>query len=63
VYQEAALVEAGPRRFLVYGNYDVLLRYNCAHHYALTVALLADRIGAPAAPRPPVRPASRARTR
>ena len=63
VYQEAGLVEAGPRRFLVYGNYDVLLRYNCAHHYALTVAMLADRIGAPAAPRPPVRPASRARTR
>jgi membrane-bound lytic murein transglycosylase B len=41
---EAALVRAGQRRFLVHGNYDALLRYNCAHHYALTVAILADRI-------------------
>ena len=41
----AALVRAGQRRFLVHGNYDALLRYNCHHHYALAVALLADRIG------------------
>ncbi len=43
----AALVrpdgEGGPA-FLVYRNYRVLLHYNCAHHYALTVATLADRI-------------------
>jgi membrane-bound lytic murein transglycosylase B len=41
---EAALVRAGTRRFLVHGNYDAILRYNCAHFYALSVALLADRI-------------------
>ena len=32
------------RTFLVYENYDAILRYNCAHYYALTVALLADQI-------------------
>ena len=38
---------ARPRRharFLVYANYEALLDYNCAHTYALSVALLADRI-------------------
>ncbi len=30
--------------FLVYANYRSVLRYNCAHHYALTVSMLADRI-------------------
>ncbi|MBM3219952.1 MAG: lytic murein transglycosylase [Candidatus Rokubacteria bacterium] len=40
----AALVRAGDRRFLVHGNYDAILRYNCSHHYALSVTLLADRI-------------------
>jgi membrane-bound lytic murein transglycosylase B len=39
---EAGLVETEDRSFLVYTNYDALLRYNCAHHYALSVALLAD---------------------
>lgn len=62
----AALVQADARHFLVYANYDALLRYNCAHHYALTVAILADRIpdraGGPApapggAPPPPPAPA------
>ncbi|MBM4440017.1 MAG: lytic murein transglycosylase [Candidatus Rokubacteria bacterium] len=43
---EAALIRAGRRRFLVHDNYDAILRYNCAQHYALTVAILADRIGA-----------------
>ena len=43
--QQAALVRVGSRQFLVQGNYDALLRYNCAHYYALSVALLADRIG------------------
>lgn len=38
----AALVQAGRRSFLVYPNYDVILRYNCAHHYALTVGLFAE---------------------
>jgi membrane-bound lytic murein transglycosylase B len=38
----AALVQAGRRSFLVYPNYDAILRYNCAHHYALTVGLFAE---------------------
>lgn len=41
---DAALVRVGERSFLVYPNYDVLLRYNCAHNYALSVAALADRL-------------------
>jgi membrane-bound lytic murein transglycosylase B len=44
VDRHAALVRAGMRHFLAYANYDALLRYNCAHHYALTVAMLADRL-------------------
>jgi membrane-bound lytic murein transglycosylase B len=42
---DASLVRAGSRDFLVYGNYDAILDYNCAHAYALAVGLLADRIG------------------
>ena len=41
---EAGLVQTDSRAFLVYTNYDALLRYNCAHHYALSIALLADRL-------------------
>jgi membrane-bound lytic murein transglycosylase B len=41
----ASFASGTTRQFLVYANYDVLLSYNCAHTYALTVALLADRIG------------------
>ena len=41
----ASLVSGASRHFLVYGNYDALLSYNCAHAYAISVALLADRIG------------------
>jgi membrane-bound lytic murein transglycosylase B len=40
----AGLVDVGERTFLVYPNYDVILGYNCAHYYALTVGLLADRL-------------------
>jgi membrane-bound lytic murein transglycosylase B len=40
----AGLVDVGERAFLVYENYDALLRYNCAHHYALSVAMLAERL-------------------
>jgi membrane-bound lytic murein transglycosylase B len=40
----ASLVAAGSRYFLVYDNYEAILGYNCAHTYALSVALLADRI-------------------
>jgi membrane-bound lytic murein transglycosylase B len=41
---DASLVRAGSRTFLVYQNYEALLGYNCAHSYALSVALLADRL-------------------
>jgi membrane-bound lytic murein transglycosylase B len=41
----ASLVRVDTHRFLVYGNYEALLGYNCAHTYALSVAFLADRIG------------------
>ena len=41
---EAGLVQTDSRSFLVYPNYDAILRYNCAHYYALTVAQLADRL-------------------
>jgi membrane-bound lytic murein transglycosylase B len=41
---QAALVRAGSRSFLVYRNYEALLRYNCAHTYALSIATLADRV-------------------
>jgi membrane-bound lytic murein transglycosylase B len=40
----ASLVKAGRRNFLVYANYEALLGYNCAHTYALSVALLSDRL-------------------
>jgi lytic murein transglycosylase len=39
----ASLVEVGGRSFLVYPNYDTILDYNCAHLYALSVGMLADR--------------------
>ncbi len=42
---DASLVRTGSRFFLVYRNYDAILAYNCAHSYALSVGLLADRIG------------------
>jgi membrane-bound lytic murein transglycosylase B len=42
---DASLISSGKRAFLVYGNYDALLEYNCAHSYALAVALLSERIG------------------
>jgi membrane-bound lytic murein transglycosylase B len=42
---EASLVRTDKRGFLAYRNYDALLGYNCAHTYALAVALLSDRIG------------------
>jgi membrane-bound lytic murein transglycosylase B len=40
----ASLLQAGRRSFLLYANYDALLDYNCAHTYALSVGLLADRL-------------------
>jgi membrane-bound lytic murein transglycosylase B len=41
---EAWLVSGTTRHFLVHRNYDALLDYNCAHSYAVTVALLGDAI-------------------
>ena len=41
----ASLVRLDTRAFLVYGNYEALLTYNCAHRYALSIGVLADRIG------------------
>jgi membrane-bound lytic murein transglycosylase B len=41
---DASLVSAGKRSFLLYDNYEALLGYNCAHTYALSVALLSERI-------------------
>src|SRR5439155_18126422 len=43
---EASLVSVNSRHFLVSSNYDALLEYNCAHAYAISVGLLADKIGA-----------------
>lgn len=41
---QASLVSGATRHFLVYDNYDVILSYNCAHAYALSVALLSERL-------------------
>ena len=41
---DAGLVLTDNRAFLVYDNYDAILAYNCAHYYALTVALLSDQL-------------------
>jgi len=42
----ASLARVDRRTFLVYANYEALLAYNCANTYALSVAVLADRLGA-----------------
>jgi membrane-bound lytic murein transglycosylase B len=57
---QASLVSGTTRHFLVYPNYDALLEYNCAHSYAISVALLGDAI-ASNAPLPPAPKASKAR--
>lgn len=44
VDRDASLLDAGERRFLVYTNYEAILGYNCANAYALSVALLGDRL-------------------
>jgi membrane-bound lytic murein transglycosylase B len=44
VDRNASLLRAGAKSYLVYGNYDSLLGYNCAHAYALAVGLLSDRL-------------------
>ncbi len=44
IAKPASFVQVGSRAFLVYGNYDALLGYNCSHNYAMSVAFLADRL-------------------
>ena len=39
-----SLVEIDGRTFLVYANYDALMRYNCVHRYALSVAMFAEEL-------------------
>ncbi|MDR1989354.1 MAG: lytic murein transglycosylase [Acidobacteriaceae bacterium] len=56
--EEASLVAGSTRRFLVYANYDALLEYNCAHAYALTVALLGEDVLRPSAAPTPIRQAA-----
>ena len=52
---EASLVSGEKTHYLVYANYDALLDYNCAHAYAISVGLLADRLpSAPASRRTPL---------
>lgn len=41
---EASLVTDGSRFFLVYANYEAILSYNCATSYAISVAMLSDRL-------------------
>jgi membrane-bound lytic murein transglycosylase B len=45
--RQASLLDAGDRQFLVYANYEAILGYNCANAYALSVAMLGDRISLP----------------
>jgi membrane-bound lytic murein transglycosylase B len=40
----ASLVRVDRHTYLTYANYEALLAYNCAHTYALSVALLADQV-------------------
>ena len=56
---DASLVSGSKQHFLVYSNYDALLEYNCAHSYAISVGLLADRIVATGAPAPRARKSRR----
>jgi peptidoglycan lytic transglycosylase B len=53
---QASLVSGTARHFLVFSNYDALLEYNCAHAYAISVGILADKIapGKPPAAAPAV---------
>ena len=46
----ASLVSGASRHFLVDANYDAILEYNCAHSYAISVALLGDAIASTKAP-------------
>jgi membrane-bound lytic murein transglycosylase B len=56
----ASLVSGSTRHFLVESNYDAILEYNCAHSYAISVALLGDTIASGRA-LPPAAPAKSAK--
>jgi len=60
---DAAIVTGASRSFLVYGNYDALLEYNCAHSYAVGVALLADAVASPDAALPVAKASATKHTR
>ncbi len=60
---QASLVSGATRHFLVYANYDALLDYNCAHSYAVSVALLGDAIASPGAASKTATPRKRAARR
>jgi membrane-bound lytic murein transglycosylase B len=42
----ASLVRGQARHFLVYRNFEAIIAYNCSNAYAVSVGLLADKIGA-----------------
>jgi membrane-bound lytic murein transglycosylase B len=58
---EASLVSGSARHFLVNPNYDAVLEYNCAHSYAVTVALLGDAIASTGKIPAQAQPASKAK--
>ena len=41
---DASIVTDGARYFLVYPNYEALLKYNCATSYAISIGMLSDRL-------------------
>jgi peptidoglycan lytic transglycosylase B len=41
---KASLVRGEKRDFLVYGNYEALIDYNCSNAYAVSVGLLSDQL-------------------
>jgi membrane-bound lytic murein transglycosylase B len=41
---DASIVTDGARYFLVYRNYEALLKYNCATSYAISIGMLSDRL-------------------
>jgi peptidoglycan lytic transglycosylase B len=45
---DAALVSGTKQHYLVFSSYDAILDYNCSHSYAITVGVLADRLGSSA---------------
>jgi peptidoglycan lytic transglycosylase B len=60
---DASLMAGTTRTFLVNSNYNALLDYNCSHSYAISVGLLADRLGRPASKAKTQKPASQSRAR